>query len=155
MERVERLQPSFVEEVPEKLQPGVLYVSIPYATAVHCCCCGCGEEIVTPLTPTDWRMTYDGESVSLSPSVGSWSLPCKSHYVIDRGKVRWAAAWTKAQIDRQWARDRAAKAAYYGRPFEAAAEIVSAPVGETTPPRPHRNRSLFKAVVNWLFGPPD
>jgi hypothetical protein len=154
MERVERLQPAFVDEVPETLQPGVLYVSIPYATAVHCCCCGCGEEIVTPLTPTDWRITYDGETVSLSPSVGSWSLRCKSHYVINRGKVRWGGAWTNAQIERQWARDRTAKAAYYGRPFETASEVELA-LSETNHLRPPRGRSYFKVVVNWLLGPLD
>ncbi len=30
-----------------------LYISIPYVTAAHKCPCGCGEEIVTPLSPTD------------------------------------------------------------------------------------------------------
>ena len=111
--RMDRLQPSFVEDVPETLYPGMLYVSIPYATVVHSCCCGCGEEVVTPLTPTDWRLTYDGENVSLAPSVGSWTLPCRSHYVVQRGKVHWANAWSEEQISRERARDRKAKARYY------------------------------------------
>jgi hypothetical protein len=33
---------------------------------------------------------FDGRSVSLTPSIGSWSLPCHSHYFLTRGKVRWA-----------------------------------------------------------------
>lgn len=82
-----RLEPRFVEHVPERLEPGHLYVSMAYATALHSCCCGCGEEVVTPFTPTGWRMTFDGESVSLHPSVGNWNQPCRSHYVIDRGRV--------------------------------------------------------------------
>jgi hypothetical protein len=32
----------FVEFIPKERQEGVLYVSIPYATAVHNCFCGCG-----------------------------------------------------------------------------------------------------------------
>jgi hypothetical protein len=30
---------------------------VAFRTAAHCCCCGCGEEVVTPFTPTDWSMT--------------------------------------------------------------------------------------------------
>jgi len=79
----------FVETIPENLQHRTLYISIPFATAVHRCCCGCGNEVVTPLTPTDWELSFNGETVSLYPSIGNWSLPCKSHYWITRGEVRW------------------------------------------------------------------
>jgi len=150
--RIDHLQPAFVEEVPETLQPGLLYVSVTYGTVVHSCCCGCGEEVVTPLTPTDWRMIYDGESISLTPSVGSWSLPCQSHYVVDRGKIRWAGSWTKAQIERQWARDRAAKAAYYGEPLLASQQVELAQDRELLPVRPSHKQSKFKAALKWLFG---
>jgi hypothetical protein len=77
--------------MPERLDDGVLYVSLEHATMVHSCACGCGSEVVLTLSPTDWRLTYDGEAVSVWPSVGSWSLPCRSHYFIERGLVRWAA----------------------------------------------------------------
>lgn len=113
MQRLTQLAPRFVEAVPEVLEPGQLYVSIPYGTVVHLCCCGCGEEVVTPLTPTDWRMTYDGEEVSLHPSVGSWTLPCRSHYVIARSQVRWAKPWTERQIADERSRDRVAKAEFF------------------------------------------
>ena len=109
-----RLDHRFVKNIPEKLEPGVLYISIEYATAAHSCCCGCGEEVVTPLTPTDWKMTYDGETVTLYPSIGSWSLPCRSHYVVNRGRVIEAAPWSDRQIAAERARDRAAKAVHYG-----------------------------------------
>ena len=79
--RFTHLQHRFVPHIPEKLEPKVLYISMEYATAAHSCCCGCGEEVVTPLTPTDWRMTFDGETISLSPSIGNWNLRCRSHYV--------------------------------------------------------------------------
>ncbi|MCE9567296.1 MAG: hypothetical protein K8U57_35285 [Planctomycetes bacterium] len=93
-----RLQHCFVCNFPETLEPGVLYVSMEFGTASHCCCCGCGEEVVTPFSPTGWKMTYDGETVSVWPSVGSWTLPCRSHYVIDRGRVLEAEVWNSSQI---------------------------------------------------------
>lgn len=127
MQRLAHLAPRFVEAVPEGLEPGLLYVSIPYGTVVHLCCCGCGEEVVTPLTPTDWRMTYDGEQVSLHPSVGSWTLPCRSHYVVARGEVRWAKAWTERQIAEERSRDRAAKAEFYQ---VSRSTLANAPVQE-------------------------
>ena len=44
-------------------------------------------------------MTFDGRSVSVHPSVGSWSLPCRSHYVIKNGNIRWAGDWANEQIE--------------------------------------------------------
>jgi hypothetical protein len=104
--RIARIEPRFVEMVPEGLEPGLLYVSLEHGTMVHLCACGCGNEVVLPLTPVDWRLTYDGEDVSLWPSVGSWSLPCRSHYVVTRGGVRWAGDWTDEEIEDGRRRDR-------------------------------------------------
>jgi hypothetical protein len=69
---------------------------------------------VTPLSPTDWKLTFDGVSVSLHPSIGNWSLPCRSHYWIDRGKVKWAAQWSDEQIQAGRANDTWSKDQYYG-----------------------------------------
>lgn len=102
--------------MPERLEPGVLYVSMEYATSAHSCCCGCGEEVVTPFTPTDWKLTFDGESVSLRPSIGNWTLKCRSHYVIDRGRVIEMGSWPDERIEAERRRDHAAKAAHYGAP---------------------------------------
>ena len=109
-----RLEHRFVQDIPEDVEPGVLYVSMHYGTAIHRCCCGCGEEIVTPFTPTDWLLTFDGETVSLYPSIGNWQLPCRSHYVIRRNRVVKARPWTNRQIARGRKRDRRAKAAFFG-----------------------------------------
>ncbi|MCX7218906.1 MAG: DUF6527 family protein, partial [Burkholderiales bacterium] len=103
----------FVEFIPETIKDGVLYISLRYATAIHNCCCGCGEEVVTPLTPTDWSLTYDSHSVSLSPSIGSWSLPCQSHYFIKKNKVVWSGSMSQYQIDRGRAIDRRVKKIYF------------------------------------------
>lgn len=108
-----RLEHRFVKHIPECLEPGVLYVSIEYASAAHSCCCGCGEEVVTPFTPTDWKMTFDGETISLWPSVGNWNLRCRSHYVIDRGRVLESGAKSDARIAAERQRDKAAKERYH------------------------------------------
>jgi Family of unknown function (DUF6527) len=92
-----RVEPQFVEFVPDVLDEGVVYVSIPYGAIVHRCCCGCGEKVSTPLSPAQWELTYDGEQISLSPSVGNGALPCNSHYFITRNEVRWARPLSKAE----------------------------------------------------------
>lgn len=111
----DRLEPEFVEFVPDALEPGVLYISMRYATASHLCACGCGEKVVTPFTPTDWRMTFDGKTVSLSPSVGNWEQGCFTHYVIDRNRIIEHGPWTPEQIERGRRSEGAAKARFYGR----------------------------------------
>lgn len=110
------LKHQFVASAPEKLEDGVLYVSPQYRTAMHKCCCGCGHEVVTPFSPTDWQMLFDGISVTLHPSIGNWSLACRSHYWIERNKIVWAGQRSNAQIEagRQW--DRELKGRYYGQP---------------------------------------
>jgi Family of unknown function (DUF6527) len=80
MTRRTTIQHQFVDTVPDALQEGVVYVCIPYTTAVHRCLCGCGEEVVTPIRPTGWSLTFDGVTVSLHPSIGNWDFPCRSHY---------------------------------------------------------------------------
>jgi hypothetical protein len=84
------------------------------------------EEVVTPFTPTDWKLTYDGEAVSLWPSVGNWKQRCRSHYVIDRGQVIESGSWSDAEVAAESRRDKAAKARHYEVP-----ETVVTP-----PPKP-------------------
>ena len=93
-----RLRNEFVDCIPEQLDDGVLYVSMRFGTVVHRCACGCGEEVVTPLGPVEWRLTYDERTVSLDPSIGNWSFPCRSHYWIDEGIVRWARGFSEAEV---------------------------------------------------------
>ena len=111
----ERLTPYFVEIIPEQLDEAILYVSMTYSTAAHRCACGCGEEVITPFSPTDWQMFFDGESISLRPSIGNWNFKCRSHYWVKANAVRWAADMSKDAIESLRKRDRMAKASYYGR----------------------------------------
>lgn len=107
------LEHRFVEFIPEVLDEGVLYVSIAYKTALHKCACGCGREVVTPLSPTFWRMTFDGETISLFPSIGNWNFPCHSHYWIERNRVHWAPTWTNEEIAEARRNDEEIRARYY------------------------------------------
>ena len=108
-----RLRHEFVDYIPEQLDDGVLYVSYRFGTVVHRCACGCGEEVVTPLGPAEWSLTYDGRTISLAPSIGNWSFGCRSHYWIDEGSVRWARGFSDDEVSlvRQEARKR--RVGYY------------------------------------------
>lgn len=114
MTRINSLQHEFVDYIPDDLSNGVLYVSIPFATVVHKCCCGCGNEVVTPLDPAEWEMTFDGKSLSLSPSIGNWGLACQSHYWIHRNQVQWARRLSKYEIKAGRSLDRLRKARPFG-----------------------------------------
>ncbi len=104
-----KLSHRFIKSAPEQLEDGVLYVSIDYRTVLHKCCCGCGSEIVTPLSPKDWKLTFDGETISLHPSIGNWKLKCRSHYWIRNNMVVWAADWDKEQIETRKPKKRSGK----------------------------------------------
>ena len=99
MGQVSRIEHQFVDLIPETISEGVLYVSMTYATAIHKCCCGCGNKVVTPLDPNHWMLTFDGQSISLSPSIGNWNYPCRSHYWICRSNVKWYKAGVVMEVD--------------------------------------------------------
>lgn len=101
-----RLKHEFVEFIPDNIEDGVLYVSMEYATATHKCICGCGSEVVTPLSPTDWKLSYDGESISLNPSIGNWSFDCQSHYWIKNSRVVHSNKWSQKEIEENRVQDR-------------------------------------------------
>lgn len=131
----------FVEFIPEELKERTLYISRTYGTAVHKCCCGCGREVVTPLSPTAWELTFDGKAVSLYPSIGSWSLPCQSHYFITKNKVVWAPAWTQEQIARGRAAEAEARDRYYSDAAAAAKESAGKP-----------KESWWRRLKRWFLG---
>lgn len=89
----------FIEFMPDRLENGVLYISMSYNTATHLCACGCGKEVVTPISPIGWSLTYNGQTISLRPSIGNWNFPCKSHYFITDSKVQWARTYTEVEMD--------------------------------------------------------
>lgn len=78
-----------VRRVPDILQEGILYVCFECNVVVHLCACGCGEKVVLQIDPDFWRVQYDGETVSLFPSIGNYQYPCRSHYWIEQNRVKW------------------------------------------------------------------
>jgi hypothetical protein len=110
-----QIRHEFVRYIPEQLEDGVLYVSIEFATAMHRCFCGCGLEVATPFAPTQWKLIFDGASVSLRPSVGNWSYECKSHYWIDRNRIVWARRFSDEEIAHVREREQREREAHEAR----------------------------------------
>jgi hypothetical protein len=102
-----------VHFMPKLLEPGILYVSEEFETAAHLCPCGCGEKIRTPLGPTEWSLTEGRNGPSLSPSIGNWHLPCRTHYWIRDGRVVWAKNWTEDQVRAGRLREAQRRAEYF------------------------------------------
>jgi hypothetical protein len=144
------LKPEFVEFIPEQLEERTLYVAAKYRTVVHLCCCGCGHKVVTPLSPVSWKLTFDGVHISLHPSVGNWNLPCKSHYWIERNRVKWAGMWTQSQIKAGRAAEARARAEYYGEklPQTEPKPVRTADQAAEAPPRDGALHRLWRR----LFG---
>lgn len=142
MKRPMKIRHEFVEFIPKQREPRVLYVSIPYATAVHDCFCGCGTKVVTPISPVGWQLTYDGEAVTLWPSVGNWAFACRSHYVIKRDTVVWAGDMSEDEIALGRARDRSARESHFdGR-------ASTAPAAKPEASQPKRKRDFW----SWFGG---
>src|SRR5258708_2291908 len=110
------LKHEFVEFIPGALKEDTIYVSMRFGTASHLCVCGCGNKVVTPLRPTDWKLIFDGKTISLYPSIGNWSFPCRTHYWIRENRVQWAENWSQERIDSARSSDRRAKETYFDEP---------------------------------------
>jgi hypothetical protein len=102
-----------VKYMPRELSPGILYVSEEYAIAGHLCACGCGSKVITPLASTEWSFSERDGRPSLRPSIGNWQLPCRSHYLITNGVVRWAGQWSDIQIAAGREGEEQRRQAYY------------------------------------------
>ena len=111
--KVSSLTPVFTDRFPTPMEEGRLYVSMTLAIAGHLCCCGCRTEVITPLSPPEWTLTFDGETVTLDPSIGNWSFHCQSHYLITRNQVQWAPKWSRERIQLGRRRDRADRERYF------------------------------------------
>ncbi|WP_420148596.1 DUF6527 family protein [Spirosoma sp.] len=112
---IKALRHNFVKFIPEKLDEGVLYVSIDYCTAAHNCACGCGNKVITPITPTDWELMFNGDAISLSPSIGNWSFDCQSHYWIKGGEIQWAGRWSQDEIEEGRRKDQIRKRIHFSK----------------------------------------
>jgi hypothetical protein len=110
------IEPVFAETFPDTLEPAKLYVSIPHRVAAHSCACGCGEPVFTPISPVGWSIQFNGEAISLYPSIGNWSLPCRSHYWIRNNRVEWSCRFSEGDIKAVKERDLLSRERYFGQP---------------------------------------
>lgn len=93
--RIDEVVPTYVKHIPRAplMEQGKLYISLEFECAIHLCACGCSTQVVTPLRMnTGWELKQEenGTVVSLTPSIGNYQIPCKTHYWITRNKVVWA-----------------------------------------------------------------
>ena len=87
-----------VQHMPRELEPGVFYFSEEFEVAGHLCPCGCENKVITPIGPTEWSLVIRKERPTLYPSIGNWQIPCRSHYWIREGQVKWSYQWSEEQI---------------------------------------------------------
>jgi hypothetical protein len=127
----------FVDLVPAQREEGKLYISIKYRTAVHDCFCGCGMKVVTPIRPTGWKLTYDGDVVTLHPSIGNWSFPCRSHYWINDSVAIPAGPMDDQDVAAGRSNDQRAKEIYFGE--QDRPRVVERPP-------PIKKRSLWQRI---------
>lgn len=103
----------FIEKIPDDLEEGMLYISTRFRVIMHLCCCGCKEKVVTPLSPARWKMTSDGNTISIYPSIGNWNSDCQSHYWIQNSEVEWSRRWTEDEIAEGKSFERQKRKGYY------------------------------------------
>ena len=139
-----RLEHEFVDYIPDDLVDGRLYVSVRFGTVVHLCACGCGEEVVTPLGPSEWKMVFDGVSISLEPSIGNWGFRCRSHYWIDRSEIRWARSFDVLEVERVRKENKERRDMYFARNRE----LGSPTFGTRATMSPIAR--LYRRTVRWL-----
>lgn len=105
----------FVRYIPDKIEEGIVYISLEFNTMSHKCACGCGKEVITPISPGGWSFTYDGKTISINPSIGNFSFPCKSHYFINKSNVVWARNYDDKQIEKARNMDEKQRRRFYDR----------------------------------------
>lgn len=102
-----------VKYLPRELAPGILYVSEEFGVAGHLCACGCGNKVITPLGPAEWKFSERNGRPTLHPSIGNWQLPCRSHYVIANGQIHCGDQWSNAQVAAGRHAEQQRRQAYY------------------------------------------
>lgn len=88
------IEPVFVEEVPDLLEHGKIYISDRFGIAVHLCACGCGQKTAMGMKPhwdSGWGYANNNGVVTFTPSVGNFSgeSPYHAHYFITNNNIIW------------------------------------------------------------------
>lgn len=121
-----------VEFIPKILGDGVLYVSKRFKVAAHNCPCGCENKIITPLGPHEWSFSEKKGKPFLSPSIGNWQIPCRSHYWIKNGNIEWSISWSEEKIQLERSKEQARLKSYYHNKTSS-------------------KTSTWQRIKNWIF----
>ena len=143
-----RFQHKFVDFIPDIVKEGILYISLDYGAVIHKCACGCGSEVNTPLTSTGWKMIYNGEAISLKPSVGNWSFDCKSHYWITNNEVEWSLKWSDETIHEVRAVEYSEREEYYRNKDSQNSEDRLSDSVDLLKSKP-KKRGWFQSLIFW------
>jgi len=127
--------------MPDELEDGILYISLRFRVVMHGCCCGCKNKVITPLSPVRWKMTFDGKTISLDPSIGNWNFKCRSHYWIINSEVEWADKWTNKQILKGKSWEKKKRTEYYSQQKQ---ELIK------EPNKKEKAESLYFRLIKWI-----
>lgn len=136
-----------VVSFPRPLDAEVLYVSERFSAAAHACACGCGREVITPLSPVQWQLRRSTRGASLRPSIGNWNFPCRSHYWITDGRVEWDADMSDQAVKAGRAFNARLRERYFEE--ESTRELQSMEQPPAASPEP--KRGLLARLMSWLI----
>lgn len=145
--KILELTPRDLDEFPRVLEEGILYISKECELAAHKCCCGCGEDVFTPLNPARWRLDRRGGRVSLHPSIGNWKFACRSHYWIRNNRVIPSYGMDDEEIAEVIELDRVDRESFFAQLQQAPPSSGS----QASAPKPqHWLARLFKRLRSWI-----
>lgn len=85
-----------VDRVPKEMEECVVYHSEEFELAGLRCACGCGHR-VTLLVPDSHQVIDQAGWARVSPSIGVFDAPCRSHFIITASGVDWLPAFSGVQ----------------------------------------------------------
>lgn len=134
-----------VESFPRPMDAGILYYSQRFNVVGHACACGCGREVITPLSPVQWALRPGRLGPTLRPSIGNWQFPCRSHYWITNGAVEWSYQMSEAKIREGREFNARLRERYFEEQNAAAPPAPQLPA-PANPEGPH----LMARLIRWL-----
>lgn len=87
-----------VDRIPKQLQSDIVYHTEEFEIAEMLCACGCGHRI-TLLVPDGHQVWGEAGYATIRPSVGVLDAPCKSHFFVSAGNVKWLPAFSSARAN--------------------------------------------------------
>lgn len=106
MDRTDELELVACERFPDALGPGKFYFSEDFRSSVHLCACGCGSRVVLPIKSAGWKLMQTERSFTISPSVGNREFACRSHYLIEGGRIIWLTSMSDQEVQASRAIDK-------------------------------------------------